>query len=169
MFVLVFLHTFRGRGGIIVVVLDIFCNKCLLCFVICIVQTWGSINYIVFVVVPTITKPQKGFQWSAVVNTKICSRWHVTQHDKTFLLQIQIVYCFSSIILFHLQKCMCTNKIRHTKHIFEIYFIKTNIFCYFCINLGVGLALLSLCSIFFSKCLYVLLFVLFRHEEARNI
>ena len=89
---------YLGVGVALLSLCSIFFNKCLLCFVICTVQTWGSINYTVFVVVPTITKPQKGFQCSAVVNTKICCRWHMTQIDETFLLHIYVFIV--SLVLF---------------------------------------------------------------------
>ena len=55
---MVFLHTFRGRGGIIVAVSYIFQQMSITCCYL-IVWTQGSTNYIVLVVVPAFNKPQK--------------------------------------------------------------------------------------------------------------
>ena len=55
---MVFLHTFGGRGGIIVAVSYIF-HQMSIKFCYLLVWTRGSTNYIVFIVVPAFIKPQK--------------------------------------------------------------------------------------------------------------
>jgi len=57
---MVFLHTFRGRGrGGKIVAVSYISQQMSITFCYLIVWTWESTKYIVFVVVPTINKPQK--------------------------------------------------------------------------------------------------------------